>query len=391
MSRWVVAGVAGLVLFLGGGLLFWMRAQDVPAAGKAVTVVNLARSGCGDGWTRARPGEQTLQVHNTDSVTADAALIDPTSGAIFGELEGLAAGQTGELRVTLGNGTYALRCLPDGADATVGPRVVVAGGPDRPGPAAVVPVTPGDLIGPLKAYHDYVAAGLGTLADETSALARTVASGDRPAAQAAWSTAHLSYGRLGAAYGAFGDAGKAIDGTADGLPGGTGDPDFTGFHRLEHGLWHDEPMPALAGVADALDGQVRALRDSAAGLRIDPADLVTRAHEISEDALQSELTGRTDYGSGTGVASALAGLDGTREVLNVLRPVLIPRLPELSEVDAAVTRAETALGAARRPDGSWTPVTRLDRGLRERADGALGALAERLAVVAAVAEPRRTS
>lgn len=387
----VVAGVAGLVLLSGGGLLFWMRAQDVPApAGKAGTVVNLARSGCGDGWTRARPGAQTLQVHNTDSVTADAALIDPVSGAVFAEVEGLAAGQTRALEVMLGNGTYAFRCLPDGADATVGPKVVVAGGSGRPGPA-VLPVTSGDLIGPLKTYHGYVAAGLGTLADETATLARTVASGDRPAAQAAWLTAHLSYARLGAAYDAFGDAGKAIDGTADGLPGGSDDPGFTGFHRLEHGLWHDEPMPALAGVAGALDEQVRALRDSAAGLRIDPADLVTRAHEISEDALQSDLGGGTDYGSGTGMASALAGLDGTREVLNVLRPLLIPRLPALSEVDAAVNRAETALGAARRPDGSWTPVTRLDRGQREKADGALGELAERLAVVAAVAEPRRTS
>lgn len=388
MLRWVVAGVAGLVLFLGGGWLFWMRVPSAPtAAGEVITV---SRSGCGGGWARPRSGDQTFQVRNTDTVNADTALIDPASGAIYGELEGLAAGQTGTLRATLGNGTYAFRCLPDGADAIVGPGVVVAGGPDRPG-TAVVPVTPGEMIGPLKTYHDYVAAGLETLAGQTAALSRAVASGDRPAARAAWLTAHLSYERLGAAYGAFGDAGKAIDGTADGLSGGTGDPGFAGFHRLENGLWHDEPMPDLAGAADALDGKVRTLRDSAAELRIDPADLVTRAHEISEDALRAELTGRTDYGSGTGVATTLAGLDGTREVLNVLRPLLVPRLPKLSEVDAALARADTVLQAARRPDKTWTPVTQLDREQREKTDGAVGELAERLAVVAAVAEPRRTS
>lgn len=388
MSRWGIAGVAGLVLLLGGGLLFWMRVQSAPMS--AEDVITVSRSGCGDGWNRARPGDWTFHVRNTDSVTADAALIDPASGAIYGELEGLAAGKTGALRVTLGNGTYAFRCLPEGADAIVGPPVTVTGGPDRSG-LAVVPVTARDLIGPLRTYRDYVVAGLGTLARETSALSRAVASGDRPAAQAAWLPAHLSYARLGAAYDAFGEAGEAIDRTANGLPGGADDPDFAGFHRLEKGLWHDEPMPALAGVAAALDERVRALRDSAADLRIDPADLVTRAHEISEDALQSELTGRTDYGSGTGVATALADLDGTREVLTVLRPLLVPRMPGLSEMDAALARAEAVLRAARRPDGTWTPVARLDREQRMQIDGAVAELTERLASVATVAEPRRTS
>jgi hypothetical protein len=57
-------------------------------------IITVSRSACGEGWTRWRPGDQTFQVRNTDSVTADVALIDPASGAIYGELEGLGAGKT---------------------------------------------------------------------------------------------------------------------------------------------------------------------------------------------------------------------------------------------------------------------------------------------------------
>ncbi|GAA3156073.1 hypothetical protein GCM10017687_87630 [Streptomyces echinatus] len=45
-----------------------------------------------------------------------------------------------------------------------------------------------------------------------------------------------------------------------------------------------------------------------------PAGL--RAHEILENTVQFELTGRTDYGSGSNLATARANLDGTRAVLS---------------------------------------------------------------------------
>ncbi len=74
-----------------------------------------------------------------------------------------------------------------------------------------------------------------------------------------------------------------------------------------------------------------------------------------ENTLQFELTGGTDYGSGTNLATARANLDGTRAVLDVLRPLLAPRYPDLSKVDTWLTRTQAALDAARHPDGSWTP------------------------------------
>lgn len=392
MSRWVVGVVLAVVLIgAGAGILVW-RSTSVAAGGDPV--ITVSRSACGQGWTDPRPGVQSFQIRNTGSVTAEADLVDPATGTVFGEIDGIGSGTTRTMQVTLGNGTYAFRCAPEETDPITGPSVTITGGAERSGPA-VVPVTRNDLLAPLRDYKNYVGTGLDTLVTDTDALRNAVHSQDRAASETAWLTAHLSYERLGAAYDAFGDSDGAINGTAAGLPDGTrgprADPGFTGFHRLENGLWHNEDMPALGAVADQLDGDVRQLRDGFAAIQIDPNDLGLRAHEILENTLQFELTGHTDYGSGTNLATALANLDGTRAVLNVLRPLLVPRLPELSDVDAWMDRAGTVLRSAQRPDGSWPPVTQLSREQHEQIDGAVGGLVERLAPVAAITEPRRVA
>jgi len=384
-TRWAV-GVAALVVVAGAAVYFWPEgtaaAQDPE--------ISVSRSSCGQGWADPKPGPRTFRLHNTGSITAEVYLIDPGTGTIYGEVEGLGAGTTRPLRATLGNGDYAFKCLPEDNAAVVGPSFTVTGGGARSGPA-VVPVTSADLIAPLKAYQAHVTAGLATLVTDTDTLKAAVGSQDRVASQTAWLTAHLSYERLGAAYDAFGDSDGAINGTTDGLPEGAADPEFTGFHRLEYGLWHNEPMDALGAVAVKLDDDVHRLRQSFPDVQVDQRDLGLRAHEIMENALQFEITGRTDYGSGTSLATTLANLDGTRAVLDVLRPSLATRFPGLSDVDSWLNRTQKTVEAARRPDGNWTPVTQLSQPQRQKLNGTVSELTERLAPIAAIAEPRRVS
>ena len=390
-ARRPLAGLAVVALVVTGAATLW----PVPTASPTPPptsdpVISVSRSSCGQDWTRPRPGPQTFQVHNAGAVTATVDLIEPATGAVVGEVEGVGSGTTRVLPVSLGDGEYAFRCLPDEADAVVGPTVRISGS-GLPSSPAVVPVTREDLYGPTKAYEAQVLTGIDALVRDYGLLTEAVHRGGRGASEAAWLTAHLSYERLGAAYGAFDDAATAIDGTADNLAGGTADPEFTGFHRLELGLWHDEPMSALAAVADRLDADVRDLRQSFPAAQIDPNDMALRAHEIMEDALQFEVTGRTDYGSGTSLATTLANIEGTRTVLDVLRPVLQPRMPALPTVDSWLDRATAAVQAARRPDGTWRPVGSLDRGRREKIDGAIAELTEQLAPVASIVAPRRVS
>ncbi|HEX4833952.1 MAG TPA: EfeM/EfeO family lipoprotein, partial [Trebonia sp.] len=141
-----------------------------------------------------------------------------------------------------------------------GPKVTVPG--HAAGTPAIVPVTYNQTIPYAKKYQAYTEAGLRKLSAETAVLAGDVrrASQDGQSLAAAkrdWPTAHLQYQTLGAAYGTFGDYDGEIDRDANAT--GTASPDWTGFYRLEYGLWHGQPATELTPVAARLAKDVNAL------------------------------------------------------------------------------------------------------------------------------------
>src|ERR1700704_2128083 len=82
-------------------------------------------------------------------------------------------------------------------------------------------------------YRAYVAGKLDDLIGQVARLRTAVAAGNRTVAQQRWLTAQFTWQQVGAGYGSFADAGTAINGLANGLPGGVANPAFTGLHRVE--------------------------------------------------------------------------------------------------------------------------------------------------------------
>jgi high-affinity iron transporter len=114
---------------------------------------------------------------------------------------------------------------------------------------------------------------------------------------------------------------------------------------------------------------------------IPATELPLRTHEILEDALRDELSGDDDYGSGTDMASVEADVDGTRELLKLLAPLLQSRAPDLvATVTTDLNTLDTAL-AATQVDGQWVAVTQVPIGQREQVDGAIGNALETLDLV----------
>ncbi|WP_035805339.1 iron uptake transporter permease EfeU [Kitasatospora mediocidica] len=355
----------------------------------ATVAVSDAKADCGKGFSTPQPGQQTFQMHNTGSKTSEVYLVNPTTSAVYGEIEGLAPGTTRPLTATIGNGDYAWRCVPTGGDAVTSAAVHVSGGAAV---KAVSPVSDDDLKAPLDGYKAYVQSGLATLLTQTQKLQADLTAGDLATARTDWLTAHLQYSSLGAAYGTFADFDKKINGRADGLPDGVNDKDFSGFHRLEYGLWHNQTAAELAPVADQLSSDVDGLGKAFPTQDFDPTDLPLRTHEILENALQFELTADTDEGSGTNLATVQANVAGTQELLTVLQPLIAPRDPEgLSTINADIKRVSALLAAAHHADGSWTPVQQLDAGTRAQLNGATGQLLEDLAPVPDLLEIRKSA
>jgi iron uptake system component EfeO len=351
-------------------------------------VITVTTGACGTGWRHPFPGMQTFRIYNASTQAADVDLINPANGAVYAEVEAIGPGTTAPMRVDVGSGRYAFRCLLEDTDPITG-RSVRVGGQERGAPA-ILPVTTDDLLAPAREYHAYVMAGLNVLLRHVKVLVAAIRGGRLAAARAAWLPAHLTYERLGAAYDAFGNFDQEIDGRPDGLPGRLHSPRWSGFYRLEYGLWHGQSARDLARPAGKLERDVRALRAAWPGTEIDLRDIGLRTHEILENALEFQLTGHDNYGSGTTLATTAANITGTRELLKVLHPLLVVRYRNLAHVYAWLNRLKRLIDAQRRPDGSWIPVENLGVRTREQIDSAASEALQFLAPIAVITEPRRT-
>jgi iron uptake system component EfeO len=380
-AAWLITGALAAVSLAACG----SGASSSPAG-----EISISTGGCGASWHLAKPGWHTFQIHNSASSAAEVELINPANGAVYEEVEGLGAGTTDPMRLDVGSGAYAFRCLIEDTDAITGPTEKVPG--HTRGAAAILPVTDDDLLAPASEYHKYVTAGLVTLVSQVStlngAIQGAIQSGNLAAARSAWLPAHLTYERLGAAYGSFGDFDGEIDGRADGLAGGVGSPDWTGFYRLEYGLWHGQSAKTLAKPSAQLTRDVRALQKSWPSSEIDLLDFGLRTHEILENALQFQLSGHDDYGSGTTLATTEANITGTRELLTVLHPLLASRYTGLPAVYTWLGRLQKLIDTTRTSHG-WTAVGQLPATTRQDIDAAASQSLVELAPIAVITEPRR--
>ena len=370
-------------------------AEAGPAAPtQAVSPIAVSLSDCGSAWAPGPAGAQELTLHNADYHSGEVRVVGVDAGhqrEVFAELEPFGPGTTVTLHVRLAAGAYALQCLFEEQSPVTGPARTITG--DAAGVRGIVPIPQDQLIRATLRYTAWVRGRLPRLVEQTRSLARAVTAGDLAEARRLWLAAHAGYERLGAAYDAFGDLDGVINGLPDGLPKGIRDPGFTGFHRLELALWR----PGSTGAAE-LRRQAELLADSVGDLRaelathqLDPLTFSIRAHEIAENLLRPVLTGGADFGSHSDLATVAAGLDGTRTVLGLVRKQLRSRYPHLhglfQDVDHARRLMARLAGGplGRRAIADWP------RAQRQRVDAVVAELAERLAPVASVLEPRRVT
>ena len=358
-----------------------MTVAGCGSGGAASDVLSMNSANCGGTWSLAAPGWHTFTLYNANTVGGEIDLIDPATNGVYAEYASFGVGTTATMSLDVGSGKYAFRCLFDDQDPMTGPTETVPG--HATGQAAIVPVTFNDLIAPDKAYHDYVQTGLTTLARETVTLDDDVRGGDLAAARTDWLTAHLQYETLGAAYDAFGDFDDEIDERADAL--GVTNAKWTGFYRIEYGLWGGQSAAELLPYTQDLASDVAALLKSWPQTEIPLLDIGLRTHEVLENALEFQLSGHDDYGSHTVIDTTLANITGTRELLSVLRPLLATRYTGLSSVYTDLDQLQSSLEPLRNKAITALPTT-----TRQSVDADCGQALQDLAPIASITEPRNT-
>ncbi|QUR69949.1 iron uptake transporter permease EfeU [Mycobacterium spongiae] len=345
--------------------------------------VSVTDHDCAKEWAATSGGTRTFQVHNKSGRAGEINLVDSTGGVVA-EIETLAPATTASMTVTLGAGEYAFTCRLSGRPVMSSAAVRVTAATSITAAQAILPVSLDDLAGPNAQYQNIAAAALDALADNAIALRNDLAADDLAGAKVNLLAAQMNWERVGASYNSFGDLGKAVSGLPWGLPGGVDDDDFTGLHRLEYGIYHDQDPAGLVPIADRLLADIAVVRKNLRreDLAGDPTNLPIRAHEILEDAQRDHLSGIDDLGGGFAYPATMADIDITRSLIGELTPLLDARSPKLvATINTQLDTLSATLIATQGPDGRWLAPAQVPPAQRQDVNAALGAVLETLAVV----------
>ena len=375
-SRLMPFALAGSILLaVAGGALFYYATQTEtgPERGNVHKVVVGAKT-CEPADFTVPAGQATFEIHNASERPIEWEIIDGVM--VVEERENIAPGFHSLLTAKLKPGSYEITC---GLLSNPRGKLVVTPSEASEAERAAPPLTA--FIGPLSEYKVYLATQSSALVKETAQLAETIEAGDLEAAKAAWLAARLPYKRMEAVTGRIADLENAIDPLSDYLEKREADPAFTGFHRIEYGLWQQGTTEGLGPAAERLLADVTALKDRLRGLKLAPEDLAGTAARQSEKLATDQIAAGEDRWSGTDLADIEANLDGIAKGAGLLMQLVRDAAPDIAGTyEERLAAARAALGATKTvgTDG-YPPYGELGKEGREKLAAAFADLDKAIA------------
>lgn len=221
-----------------------------------------------------------------------------------------------------------------------------------------------DLVEPIAEYKLYVLENLEKLVEDTQSFTAAIKAGDVTKAKSLFASTRLYYERIEPIAELFSDLDVSIDSRADDHEKAEADPAFTGFHRIEYGLWVKNATGDLVPFADKLMSDVTDLHARVTGLTLPPDKVVGGAAVLMEEIAATKISGEEDRYSHTDLWDFRGNIDGSHKILELVRPLIAEKEDAfLSAVDANFARVNTTLDKYREGAGyaSYEKLTDADR------------------------------
>ncbi|MBK8174009.1 MAG: iron uptake system protein EfeO [Rhodospirillales bacterium] len=370
--------VAGaVVLVLAGGAAFYIASkaarQAAPDAAESDVLVTITARACEPNDLVVPAGRRTFQITNASDRAVEWEILDGVM--VVEERENIAPGFKQALTAKLSPGEYAITC---GLLSNPRGRLRVTPSTQAAEEAAAAP-SPVAFVGPLAEYKVYLALEASTLVQATDAFVAAIKAGDLAGAQALYAPTRTAYKRIEPMAERFADLDSAIDARAADFEKREQDPAFTGFHRLEYGLFAIGSTEGLASFADKLQADVSALRQRVRTLQVAPDVLAGAAERIVTRIAEQTSAGEQNLYSHTDLSDFAANLEGGRKITRLLRPLAATAEKDLAaNIDARFEAASATLDRFRRADG-FVPYAEVSAEDRTDFSNQMRALADEIA------------
>ncbi|MDU8362665.1 iron uptake system protein EfeO [Pseudomonas syringae group sp. J309-1] len=369
--------VAGsVVLMIAAGGLFYYASQTAmkkrAANNNAETVVTIHGHACEPNTLTVPAGKNAFRIVNRSERAVEWEILDGV--LVIEERENIAPGLSQVINANLQPGDYAITCgllsNPRGTLHVTPTAESEASAKARPSMVA--------FIGPLSEYRVYLSTQGSALIKAVNALQDAIAAGDLSAAQAAYLPARAAYQRIAPAAQRLAELDNAINARADYYEKREQDPGFSGFHRIEYGLFDKHSVDGLLPVAQRLQADVTTLKQQLLAQNMAPEQLASVIARNMRGLAEIRSNGEEERYSHSDLNGFVANLEGTRKVIDLLRPMLAKSAkPLLEQIDAAAAALDTELNGLS-TDSGMRPYDQVDAVQRKLIADKAKALADAL-------------
>ena len=372
--RLAVAG--SVVVMIAAGGLFYYASQNAmkkrAANTQAETVVTIHAHACEPNDLTVAAGKNAFRIVNRSERAVEWEILDGV--LVVEERENIAPGLSQVINANLLPGDYAITCgllsNPRGTLHVTPTAESDANAKARPSMVA--------FIGPLSEYRVYLSMQGSALIKAVTALQQAIEAGDLSAAQAAYAPARAAYQRIAPAAQRLSELDNAINARADYYEKREQDPGFSGFHRLEYALFDKKSVDGLAPIAQRLQTDVTTLKQQLLAQNIAPEQLASIITRNMRSLAEIRSNGEEERYSHLDLNGFAANLEGTRKVVDLIRPLLAKNSGELlQKIDGAAAALDTELNGLK-TDNGYRPYDQVNTDQRKLLADKAKALADAL-------------
>ncbi|OCR24908.1 multidrug DMT transporter permease [Pseudomonas syringae] len=372
--RLAVAG--SVVVMIAAGGMFYYASQNAmkkrAANTNAETVVTIHAHACEPNDLTVAAGKNAFRIVNRSERAVEWEILDGV--LVVEERENIAPGLSQVINANLLPGDYAITCgllsNPRGTLHVTPTAESDANAKARPSMVA--------FIGPLSEYRVYLSMQGSALIKAVTALQQAIEAGDLSAAQAAYAPARAAYQRIAPAAQRLSELDNAINARADYYEKREQDPGFSGFHRLEYALFDKKTVDGLAPIAQRLQADVTTLKQQLLAQNMAPEQLASIITRNMRSLAEIRSNGEEERYSHLDLNGFAANLEGTRKVVDLIRPLLAKNSGELvQKIDGAAAVLDTELNGLK-TDGGYRAYDQVNADQRKLIADHAKALADAL-------------
>ncbi len=339
---------AGVLALAGGGAFYLASQKAVRPVEAGLIPVRVGDKSCEPMDLMVPAGRTVFEIENASNRPIEWEILDGVM--VVEERENIAPGFRSQLAARLKPGVYDITC---GLLSNPRGKLTVTASAHSEAEKAKPPLKA--FIGPLSEYKVYLAVQTGRMVQALGVLSKAIDSGDVAAAKSAYATARTAYRHIEAVSGRIADIENAIDPVAAYLAGREQDPAFTGFHRVEFGLWLGNTTDGLKPVAVKLVADAATLKDRLKATRLEPTDLAGNAAREARRLAEGPVIAGDSLYAGDDLSELAAAVDGLEKPVSLVLPLVSEASPEAAKaVTDAFVAVRTELGKLSGPGA--TPV-----------------------------------